>query len=68
MSMYNDIAWGEKKKETQKSVLRILLQMRIMLADSLAVVGLSWDLGQKTNGTEPTLIDPMDPGTKLQDK
>ena len=41
MSMYNDIVWGEHK-ETQKSVFRFLLQLRSTLADSLAVVGLSW--------------------------
>ena len=33
-----------------------------MLADSLAVVGHSWDLGQKRNGREPTLINRTDPG------
>ena len=28
-----------------------------MLADSIAVVAHSWDLGQKRNGTEPTLTN-----------
>ena len=46
MSMNNDIVWGEKK-ETQKGVNIIHRQLRIMLADSLAVVGHSWDLGDK---------------------
>ena len=64
MSMYNDIAWGE----TQKCVNTIQRQLRIMLADSLAVVGLSWNLDQKRSGTEPTLVNPTDPGTKLQNK
>ena len=61
MSMYNDIVWGEKRK-TQKGVNVIHRQLRIMLADSLAVVGHSWDPGQKRNGREPTLINQTDPG------
>ena len=65
VSMYNDIVRGEKK-ETQKSVFRILLQLRSTLADSLAVVGLSWDLDQKRNGTEPILINQTEIGTELQ--
>ena len=64
MSMYNDIAWGEK--EIQKDVNTIHRQLRIMLANSLAVIGLSWGLDQTRNGTEPTLTNPTDPGTKLQ--
>ena len=66
MSMYNDIARGEK--ETQKDVNTIHRQLRITLANSLAVVGLSWSLDQKRNGAEPTLTNPTDPGTKLQRK
>ena len=37
-----------------------------MLADYLAVFGLSWGLDQKRNGTEPTLTSQTDRGTKLQ--
>ena len=59
--------YGENE-ETQKGVNIIHRQLRIMLADSLAVVGHSWDLGQKRNDTEPTLINPTEPGTKLPNK
>ena len=62
MSMFNDI------KETKKDVNRIHRQLRIMLANSLTVIGLSWDLEQKRNGTEPTLTNLTDHGTKLQRK
>ena len=55
-----------EKKEIQKDVSAIHRQLRIMLANSLAVIGLSWGLGQKRNGTEPTPTNPTDPGTKLQ--
>ena len=47
MSMYNDIAY---EKETLKSVFKILLKLRNTLADSPAVVGLSWGLDQKRDG------------------
>ena len=50
MSMCNDIVCGEQG--TQKSVNIVHLQLRIMLADFRAVVGHSWDLDQKRNGTE----------------
>ena len=36
-----------EKKETQKSVKKIHLRLRIILADSRAVIGLSWSLDQK---------------------
>ena len=49
-----------ENEETQNNVLRILLQVRIMLADSLAVVGPSWDLDQRRNGTQPILINRWD--------
>ena len=51
---------------TKKDVNTTHRQLRIMLAHSLAVVGLSWGLDQKRNGTELTLLNPTDPGTKLQ--
>ena len=56
------------KKETQKGVNTIQRQLRIVLVDSLAVVGLSWELAQKRNGTELALLNPTDPGTQLQKK
>ena len=52
MSLYNDIVWRENE-ETQKHVKRILLQLRIMLADSRTGVGHFWDLDQRRNGTGP---------------
>ena len=45
MSMYNEIAWQEKK-EIQKDLNTIHRQMRNMLVNSLAVIGLSWGLDQ----------------------
>ena len=47
-----------EKTDTQKSVFRILLKLRSTLAGSLAVVGHSWDLDQKRNGTEPISEKP----------
>ena len=64
MSMYSDIAWGEK--EIKKDVNTIHRQLRIMLANSIAVIGLSWSLDQKRNGTELTLTNPTDHGINLQ--
>ena len=64
MSLYNDIAWGEEG--IHKDVNTIHRQLRIILANSLAVIGLSWGLDQKRNGTEPTLTNPVDRGTKQQ--
>ena len=40
-----------------KSVNIIQVQLRNMFADFRAVVGHSWDLDQKRNGTELTLIN-----------
>ena len=64
MSMSNDIAWQEK--ETKKYVNTSHRQLRIMLANSLAVIGLSWGPDQKRKGTEPTVTNPTDHGIKLQ--
>ena len=50
------------QKETKNNVNKIHKQLRNMLANSLAVIGLSWRLDQKKNGTEPTLTNQMDPG------
>ena len=59
MSMCNDTAWQEKGN-TQKGVNTIHRQLRIMLANSLAVIGLSWGLDQKRSGTESPLTDLTD--------
>ena len=64
VSMHNDIVWGEK--ETRKNVFKIRLQLRNTLADSLSVVGLSWDLDQKRNGRGPILINQTEIGTEMQ--
>ena len=56
--------YGENK-ETQKNDRRILLQLRIMLADSRSDVGHFWDLDQRRNGTELILINQMENGTRL---
>ena len=61
MSMYNDIAWREKK-ETKKIATTIHRQLRIMLANFLAVIGLSWSLDKKKSCTELTLTNQMDHG------
>ena len=49
----------------QRNVKIILVKLRIMLADFLAVIGHSWDLDQKRNGTELTLINLMEFELKL---
>ena len=41
------------QKETRNNVYTIHRQLQNMLANSLAVIGLSWGLDQKKNGTEP---------------
>ena len=53
-------------KETKKDVNTIHGQLRNMLVNSLAVIGLSCGLEQKRNGKEPTPKNQMDPATKLQ--
>ena len=63
MSMYNDIVWWEQGNT--KNVNIIQLQLRTMLADFRADVGHSWDLDQKRNGTELTLIKQTEIGTNL---
>ena len=66
MSMYNDTECGaEGNPERCDTIHR---QLRIMLVDSLAVIGLPWGSDQKRNNTELTLADPTDLWTKLQNK
>ena len=43
----------------QRHVKIILVQLQIMLADFFAVIGHSWDLDQKRNDTELSLISLM---------
>ena len=63
MSMDNDIEWGARGNPER---CEHNSQLRIVIANSLAVIGLSWGLHQKRNGTEPTLTNLTDPRTKLQ--
>ena len=57
-----------KQKETKKDVNTIHRQLRINLANSLAVIGLSWGLDQKRSGAEPAPTQPTDPGIEWQKK
>ena len=52
-------------KRNVKVTLTMLTKLRIFLADFFAVIGHSWDLDQKRNGTELTLTNLMEFGTKL---
>ena len=51
-------------KAIDKIVLRILLMLRIMLANSRKDIGRFMGLDQKRNGTELTDTNPMENGTK----
>ena len=53
------------QKETKKYVNTMHRQLRVMLVNSLEIIGLSWGLDQKRNGTELTLTNPTDHGIKL---
>ena len=53
------------RKKMQRNTKVILTKLRIMLADFFAVIGHSWGLDQKRNGTELILISLMEFGTKL---
>ena len=55
----------EENEETQKNVRWILLQLRIMLADSCSDVGHFWELDQRRKFTEIVLINQMETGTRL---
>ena len=54
-----------ERKETKEDLNTIHRQLRIMLADFLAVI-FRGALDQKTTGTELTMADPTDLGTELQ--
>ena len=49
----------------QNNARRILSQLRNMFADSRSDVGHFWDLDQRRNGTELTVINQMENGTRL---
>ena len=49
----------------QRNVKMILVKFRIMLADFLTIIGHSWELDQKRNGTELALINLMEFEIKL---
>ena len=66
MSMYKDIEWKAKRNRERREKKHT--QLRIMLADSLAVIGLSWGLDQMRSGTELTVTDLMDHGINMQRK
>ena len=57
-----------EQRGIQKDVNTIHRQLRVLLVNSLAVIGLSRSLDQKRNNTELTLADPTDLWTKLQNK
>ena len=54
-----------KQEEIQRDVNTIHRQLRNMLVDSRALIGLSPGLDQKRNGTEPIPTNPTDPVTKI---
>ena len=56
--------YGENE-ETEKNVRQILLQLRLMFADSRSDVGHCWDLDQRRNGAELILKNQMEIGTRL---
>ena len=62
----NDIEWKAKGQKEQCEYNE--KKLRIMLANSLAVIGLSWSVDEKKCGTEPTLTNQMDPGIEWQKK
>ena len=56
----------ERKTTRLKNVFKNLLKFRSMLAGFLAVVGHSWDLDQKRNGTRIVPINQTEIWTELQ--
>ena len=57
MSMFNDIVWDARGNQ-KNNVNTIHWQLLNMLANSLAVTGLSWGLDQKKSGTETCIHKP----------
>ena len=73
MSMVNDTVWDAKgnKEQCESNSQAVAEHARKFPSRSLvflAVVGLSWGLDQKKNGTEPFLTNQMDPGIDWQNK
>ena len=66
MSMYNDSAWGEKGSTERFEYNPQTVSEKAR--KFLTVIGLSWNLSQKRNGTEPTPTNPTDPGIEWQKK
>ena len=60
--------WMGQKKEQEKEVNTIYRRLRILLADFLALIGLSQGLDLKRSGTELAITNQMDLGTELQGK
>ena len=56
------------QQEMMNCLWIIQRQLKSMLKDSLAVIGLSWGLELKRSGTELTIANQMDLGTELQRK
>ena len=54
-----------RTRKNRKNVRRILLQLRIMLADSCSDVGHFWELDQRRHSTEIILVNQMETGTGL---
>ena len=65
--MFNDVVWDAKGNKEQ-CVHNSRAVLRNMLANSLAVIGVSWGLDQKKNGAEPFLTNQMDHGIQWQKK
>ena len=57
---------GEKKEIIQKDVNTIHRLLRNVLVNPITAIGLSWSFDQKRHGTDLTLINPTDLGTKVQ--
>ena len=65
MSMKNDIAWRENGN-TKTCVQNSIEVAKYARRFPCEVVGHSWDLDQKLNGTGPILINQTAIGTELQ--
>ena len=67
MSMYNDIVWGERgnAEKGESNFREVANHARKFPRGRWSFL---WDLDQGRNGTELTLTNPTDPGTKLQRK
>ena len=64
MSMFEEIC-GEENDQYRRMVIIILLKLGSMFADSIAVIGLSWDLDWKRHGTKFALTNQTESGTEI---